>query len=225
MLARYLSTATMIPVLMIAWFGCGGGGGFSASLMVPQSTYRTKQSPIASGRALRIPHDLPFNVVDSKRTSEGAGVASTSVDPAGTAVCVADASRGGSAVAEFQLGHVLTHDAADPVDVTIVFDVAYVCKTSTTKQVYGVQPLQLNAYVMDSDRNVLGKLKLAESDPDRLPEKWTGSQSPSFAVTLQPGLAYHLVVAGRVEASATDAPGPSASVEITSLVIAIAPAG
>ncbi len=136
---------------------------------------------------------------------------------------MADASKGGSAVAEFQIGHVLAYDGTSPFPATVTFNVAYYCTLKGYTPQYGDRPLGLKAYVMDSDRRMLGKIVLAESDPDRVPDRWSGSQSPSFDVTFEPGLAYHLVVAGRVEVSGDDTMGAVATLNMRSLTIQIVP--
>ena len=204
--------------------GCGGGADFGLDVSVPQSRqHRVEWPGNADGLAI-LPPDRPFNVADAQRQSDGAASASSSASPEGSASCVADASHGGSASAGFQVGHVLAYHGSTSLGALVTFDVAYVCRLEAYEARYGNGPIRLKAYVMDSDRRLLGEVMLAASDPDRLPTSWSGSQAPSFDVTFEPGVAYHLIVAGHVEVSGVDTTGPRASLSVTSVDIRVIPA-
>ncbi len=204
--------------------GCGGGRDFGERITVQKSSYFQMTGPLATGRSMRIPADQPFNVTQAQRSSEGAADADSSAGADGTASCSARATEGGYAVAEFQVGYVLAYDASESYQARITFDVGYDCSVVRGQTDRDIQPLGLKAYVMDSDRRVLGMVHLTDVDPDRLPARWSGSQSPSFDVAFVPGAAYHIIVAGRVEAAGTDGGGTSASLRLKSFAIHINPA-
>ncbi|MCH7526402.1 MAG: hypothetical protein IID39_03100 [Planctomycetes bacterium] len=202
--------------------GCGDNP-FGEDAAVPQSRRQTVNVALVSDQPLRFPADRTFNVIDSQRHSRGAGTASAGASKSGTASCVADATRGGSAWAEFQLGHVLIHTGDRPFDASVTFNVVYDCTFAGDESVQR-QSLGLKAFIMDSNRRVLARVMLADARDDRLPDRWSGSQSPSFDVTFEPGLAYHLVIAGRVEVTGSEATGPTAAIQVRSLDIQITPA-
>lgn len=212
-----------VLILMVLPGGCGGKSDFGESVTIPQSRYRRLEGPLVAGTPLRLPAGQPFNVTDAQRRSEGPAKASSFAKATGSASCTVDVSEGGAGTAEFQLGHVLAYDADSPFKARITFNVAYECTVADLQPGYGVEPLGLKAYVLDSDRRMLGKALLVDTAAEGLPTRWTGTASPSFEVTFQPGLAYHFVVAGRVEASASEAPGSVVSVHVASLDIEITP--
>ena len=81
------------------------------------------------------------------------------------------------------------------------------------------QTAALKAYVTDSNRRTLGKVMLLDTDSAQPPGRGEGEQSPAFAVTLQPGTAYHLVVAGRVEVAGDKTSGSTVALVVESLDI------
>lgn len=204
--------------------GCGGGNDFGFDVSIPQSRHHNIDRPAGAAGSVILAPDRPFNVIDAQRRSEGLATATSRAAPDGSASCVADASRGGSAVAGFQVGHVVAYHGSAQFDATVVFDVTYACELEAYETRYGDAPIRLRAYVMDSNRQVLGQVMLATSDADRLPARWAGSQAPSFHVTFEPGLAYHLIVAGQVEVSGSDTSGPTASLSVTKVDIRVIPA-
>ncbi len=228
----------MVPLSV---FGCGGGGDFGEHVqVVPQ-----KRTRLSASLPVRLPGADGFNVADYQQSSQGGSSSEASADSSGRAMGLAVASADGASSAEFQLGQVLTHSMTKPTDAIITFHVDYECVVSHPAPHLDQSPLSLKAYVMDSARKMHGKIILTEADTSRLPERWRGSQSPSFRVRLEPDLAYHLIVAGRVEATAGEseksgdsgdsggsgeiggsdetgeAAGESVSIEIKSLVIDI----
>lgn len=203
--------------------GCAGND-FGFEVSIPQSRQHKIDGPASAGSSTIIDTGRPFNVADAQRRSDGPGIATSSADSDGRASCVADASRGGSAAAGFQVGHVLAYQGSAAFEATVVFDVAFECALQAYETQYGETPVRLKAYVMDSNRQVLGEVMLTASDTDRLPSRWSGSESPSFDVTFQPGLAYHLIVAGQVEVSGVDTTGPKASLSVSSVDIRVVPA-
>ncbi len=221
-IGRVVAWAVM-PMFIIALHGCRADDDFGQNVSVPQNKRHALAGVFAGSRTLSLPGDRVFNVTDTQRRSEGPATATSTATPSGSASCVADASRGGSGTAEFQLGHVLTYDGASPVQVTVTFNVVYECKLEHYAPQFGRVPLGLKAYVADSNRRILGKVMLAQGDPDGLAGRWSGSQSPSFDMTLEPGLAYHLIVAGRVEVSAGAPSGPVAALHVKSLNIEVWP--
>lgn len=222
---------TIIIVPLAAWSagvaivtGCGGGDDIGFDVSIPQSRHLRIDRPTGAEGSTILPPDRPFNVADAQRRSEGSARATSSAAPDGIASCVADVSRGGSAVASFQVGHVVAYHGSAPFNAAVIFDVVYECELQAYQTQYGDAPIRLKAYVMDSNRQVLGEVMLVAGDADRLPTRWSGSQAPSFDVTFEPGLAYHLIVAGHVEVSCVDTTGPTASLSVTSVDIRVVPA-
>lgn len=218
-------TRSTIKIYMMVWIplagaGCGGGD-FGERLSVPQEKHHRLQAPLSSGQVLRVPADQPFSVLDATRQSQGPATATSTVAPTGVASCAVTTSAGGTASAEFRVGHVLRNDTAEPLRATVTFNVAFECSLRNPKPPYAVDPVQLKAFITDSHRRALGKVLLTAGDLDRLPNHWTGSSSPAFDLILEPNTAYHLVVAGRVEAGKEDGIGPDVTLGLTSVNIQV----
>ncbi len=215
---RWSEMGLCLIVAIVA--GCGGGG-FGESVSVPQSERHRLAAGLGGEWSLRVPADRAFNVTDTQRESEGSARSVSTAESTGVAVCSVDASNGGSGVSQFQIGHVLSYDGSSPAEVMVTFEVAYDCVLERFAPRVGAKPLGLKAYILDSDRRALAKVMLVEGDPSRLPDRWSGAQSASFDVTFEPGLAYHLIVAGRVEVSGDDTPSPLASLSVRSVGIEV----
>lgn len=211
--------------LAAATVGCGGAD-FGEDVSLPQSRVHRLAATATTGPwSLKLPGEAGFNVTDTQRRSEGSASASSTASARGEASCAADASTGGAGSAEFQLGQVVSYDGDSPMPATVSFDVAYECRLEHDAPRFGVEPVALKVYVMDSDRRMLAKMMLVEGGAAGLADRWSGSQSPSFDVTFEPGLAYHLIVAGRVEVSGDGTSGPRASLEVRSVGIQVAQRG
>lgn len=212
-------------LLAVAAGGCSGGADFGESISIPQEQHARVGDVLGAGKALRLPADAPFNITDAQRFSKGDAAAEASVDPSGNAACSAKAGADGSAWAEFELGHVLRNHGDQPLDVTVTFNVA--CAYRGDGQVSTLlaksNQFALKVFIVDSDRRVLNRMMLAQPNPSRGPTTWTGTETPTFDTTFEPGLAYHLVLAGRVEVAGDDQRSPTAEIEIQSLNIGVIP--
>ncbi len=210
---------------LLAAAGCSGGADFGESITVPQERHTKIDEAFGAGKTLRLPADMPFNVTDAQRFSQGGAVAESSADASGKARCSASAQAGGSAWAEMQLGHVLTCAGDTPFEATVTFNVTYRYRMESEGAAGTVTPdkFALKAYIMDSNRRMLKRMMLAELEPAKGPTTWSGTQSPAFDVTFEPGLAYHLVLAGRAEVSGDEDRSPSAEIQVESLELEITP--
>ena len=217
--------AGVLAATVSAAGGCSGGADFGESITVPQTRHTAVDDILAAGRTLCLPADVPFNVADAQRYAQGDAVAESSADAAGRARCTASAKAGGKAWAELQLGHVLTCRGDQPLEATVTFTVTYGYRTGLQASTGVAAPdtFALKVYIMDSNRRLLKRMMLAELEPAKGPTAWTGTQSPAFDVTFAPGLAYHLVLAGRVGVSGGDDRSASAELEVRSLKLEIMP--
>jgi hypothetical protein len=212
-------------VLAIYLAGCGGAGSFGESVRVAPEKRMTLESPFAGGRPMYFPKDRPLNITDAQRSSTGSGAAESWARETGTALCKASADSPGKATAEFQLGQVLDTRSDKPVDVTAVFDLdyQYSVKSDPDDTTKPEDKLALKVYISDSNRHVLKRTILTDLQSASAPDSFAGREKPSFDVTLEPGLAYHFVVAGLVEVSGTEKSGASAGIEIRSFELELLP--
>ncbi|MFH0980325.1 MAG: hypothetical protein V2A79_02150 [Planctomycetota bacterium] len=208
---------------LLAAGGCGGAE-FGESIMVPQERHTAIDDTFGPGQTLRLPAEAPFNVADAQRFSQGKSTAESSATAAGRARCSAQAGADGKAWAEFQLGHVLTNRTDQPIQATVTFNVTYGYRMNAgmSARAATADKCALKIYIMDSNRRVVKRMLLADLDPAKGPVAWTGTQTPAFDLTLEPRLAYHFVVAGRVELAGDEERSPSAEIELQSLDLKIA---
>jgi hypothetical protein len=204
--------------------GCSQGG-FGESVSLPQEKHASLLDEFAQGKPLALPAEGSFNLADSQRHSAGAGRADANAAESGQAACTASADAVGTAEAEFQLGHVLDNRGTDPLRINATFDVDYRCRVAgdpedTTKP---ADYLGLRVFIRDSNRRVSHELTLTEVTSFAGPSEWSGRQAQSFDVTLEPGLAYYFVLAGRTAVAGTEASSASAEIEVRSLTIELTP--
>ena len=219
-----LATAAFWTVFGSILAGCGGAE-FGESVSVPQEQHASLLDDFALGKPLVLPGDTAFNVADAQRSSTAAGRAESNADPSGSAHCVASAAGVGTATAEFQLGHALDNRGRNPLKVTVRMDVEYECRlesdpADTSKP---EDQLGLRVFVRDSDQRIPHRMMLSDAGSLAGPRRWSGRQSPSFDVTLEPGLAYYFVLAGRVAVTGTETTPTSARIDVRSLKMELTP--
>jgi hypothetical protein len=168
-------------------------------------------------------------VFDAQRSSSAQGNAEADAKEDGTAFCRAAAPGEGAAKAEFQLGQVVTIPAAEGAQgakVAAIFelDYEYLLETDITDTTKPNDKLALKAYISDSEQNMVGKLMLVDLESDVAPNRFAGQQSPAFQLTLEPGRAYHFIVAGLVEVTGTQDSAAKAEIKVNLLKLEILPA-
>ena len=217
-------TVMLGPVAAALVSGCSQAE-FGESVMLPPAKHATLLDDFAAGTPLSLPADGSFNLTDSQRGATAAGRSESGAQAAGTAHCQAEAAKEGTANAEFQLGHVLDNRGPEPLAVTVRFDVDYACSLhgAPADMVTADDLLGLRVFVRDSDHRVLKKMVLADAGSRVGPDRWSGRQQPAFDVTLQPGLAYYFVLAGRVAVTGTEAGHAAAGIDIKSLTLELTP--
>lgn len=211
-------------VFGLALPGCSDAE-FGESVSVPQERHASLLDDFAAGKPLVLPGEAGFNLADAQRSSTAAGRAESNADPSGSAHCLASADGVGTATAEFQLGQVLDNRGRNPLKVTVRMEVEYECRleshpADTSKP---EDQLGLRVFVRDSDQRIPHRMMLTDAGSLAGPSRWTGRQSPSFDVTLEPGLAYYFVLAGRVAVTGTETSSASARIDVRSLKIELTP--
>lgn len=185
-----LSMSTMV--------GCGGGG-FGESVAVPQEKRTVISGGISPGERVAFPGDKPFAIAESARNSTGRGTAQADATEDGTARCEIKSSGNGSASSEFQLGQVIYNDTDQPLDVSILFDFEYTFEIlDEGPESRAPDTIGLKVFVQDSDQIVLHRRTILEQGDGLTAWKDSGRESPWFNVTLQPRLAYNLVLTGKL---------------------------
>lgn len=218
---RVAVRAGLVAGVMVS-AGCSGGG-FGESVSVPHHRRQKLDDEFGAETKLVLPGEQGFNIAGAQRHSTGPASAESFARKTGTAGCSVSSEGEGTAWSEFQLGHVLQHDGTQPREVTVWFDVQYEYEvTSGGTERHDPKMAGLKVYVRDSNKQMLNKVMLLEQSERLGPHRWSGREAPSFDITMQPGLAYQFVVAGRVEvAGAEDAAPLTARIEVKNLQIEV----
>lgn len=211
-----------LTVLLAMLTGCGGGG-FGESVAVPQENRAVISGGLSPGERVTFPSDKPFIIAESARESTGKGVADADSSDDGSGSCHIKSTANDSASGEFQLGHVVYNDTDQPLDVSVLFDFEYAFEILDAGPKSRLpDTVGLKIYVKDSDQVVLHRRTILEQGDGLTAWKGAGRESPWFNVTLQPRLAYNLVLAGKLAADAEEDGKPvEAKLSVSGLCIEI----
>ena len=224
--AKVIQSAVAVGIvltLILSHAGCSSAE-FGETINLADGKHHTLDRGISADQPLSLPAELPFNVVDSQRHSEGTCAADSTASADGRALCKAAGGNGGNGWAEFQLGAVLSNDTGGNLDVTVKFDVGYrFTSSATTPDKPTLAAYALKVFIQDSSDHMLRKQLLVEADSRQGPQEWSGKESPSFDVTLEANKAYHFILAARTDVTTDEATEASAKINVDSLTITIHP--
>lgn len=207
-------------VILGCWLGLLIGCGqdeFGMEIEIPDQDRMVVTHPVREGQTVRLP-DAPFNV-HSRRSAQTPGATGqargdSDAGADGKAACRAEASEGGSAWGEFQLGHALRNAGAAPVRMTVLLDLDYSLKASATPADAKdtLAGLTLKIFLKDTQGKVLHHEVLDSLSSDEASSQQSNRPQVAFEAVLLPEAAYDLVLAGR--ASARSEPGSEAAARI-----------
>lgn len=212
----------LVSLAMLA--GCNSAGGYGESVRFKTHDESRADEVLGTGSRLELPSGAKFSITQAQRRSEGAGRAESEVSEEGTARCLAAVDGHGSASAGFQLGHMIFNAEDKPREVTITLDCDFEY-SSTNDPTSPAAPdlIGLKFYVKDSNRIVQRKESLIAPDGTLGAARHSGRQVSTFDVTLEPGLAYQLVLAGEVDiADADERPPLEASITVRKCSVTVA---
>ncbi len=224
--ARHARNSCLIVVFCgpaALFVGCSQSD-FGEALRVAPGRRTVIDDAMAPGDKLVIPRDAPFAIADAQRQSSDSTRAESSAAPTGVGRCAVGVVNSGTAAAEFQVGHVVYGQTSTPVEAVVTFDCAYRYEL-TGEDVFNHPPeeMALKLHIQDSDKVMLHKELLINLEGPRAATRRSGREVVAVNVTLQPHRAYHLVVAGRVAASAGAEGAPlDVAVEVSDLAVTVA---
>jgi hypothetical protein len=231
---RIASGCTVLGVLVVA--GCtGGGAGFRGTILA-EKRYKV-EAALAPGKSLAFPADMPLNVHDKLSTQtpgpDGTARGDAGAEPAGNAVCNAEASKGGSAMGRFHVGHCLDNrtDASLLADVEFTVEYEVDANCVVTAQTVAAQadaaaagPLAvvtLTAIIKDSNEKIIQTMSLANESDDLGRVRKQGTETARFSVEMEPSLAYTIALVGEATVTTSANDQATASVAIKKLAITV----
>lgn len=207
------------------WAGCSGSD-FGTNVDLPREKHHRLPPTLKPGTVITLPAAQPFNVHDKlwNSTPGQGGKAAPAADASanGTAFCKADGADGGSSFAEFQIGHCIDNDSGVPVEAELrmLIDYDQACQAegqgAKTASNYAIK-----AFVKDTAGRIVRNLPLATHTSDDGQVHWSGAERTITDVTMQPGLGYYIVLAGRAEAGSQTGTSSSASITVKAFQLEI----
>jgi len=201
--------------------GCAGSGGYGETVRFTARAQSRADEVLSSGERFSVPQDAKFTITETQRRSEGGGSAESTASADGTARCQAALSGKGLASAEFQIGHMLFNGEDKPLPVTVSCD----CKFAYEIQrdpAHAPEMIGLKFYVKDSNRSMLGREVFVAPEGDLAAARHESHEAVTFKLTLEPGMAYQMVLAGRVDLNSTgDEPPISASLDVSQCTMTV----
>jgi len=184
--------------MVIAVAGCGGSQ-FGADLSA-----KPKPMPIrgVEDSTIRLPADAPFSIrlAPARRDAglDGTAQADAKADRSGSASASAKVKNGGTAAADFQLGHAFRNDTSRQIDLSFRLQFAYEFDASITPDDGGKDAtVGLKLYARDDrNRTLAANTVVLHSTADGPAHGGAKDQQVEFTITLGPGEAVNVYLAG-----------------------------
>lgn len=202
--------------------GCGGSQ-FGPDARVPVEARHTIRSGEPAGQALSLPGERGFNI-HLKESSQNLGAAGEAVGRSdatskGQATAEATAARGGSARAEFKIGHRIDNLSGNGQSMTVhvAFDLEHAVEASDPPAPATMAKVNLSLVVIDSHKRPVSTSVVAQADSDESRGKAVSPQQRDITVRLEPGESYDVVLYALVEAASADDQNAAARLAIDRL--------
>ncbi|UCD29728.1 MAG: hypothetical protein JSV03_04385 [Planctomycetota bacterium] len=216
----YLLGGFMALCLML--IGCGGMD-FGNEINVSAEQRHTIAADTPSGKPISLPADHAYNI-HMKKSSQNPGAdgqarGESSATADGNAYCLAEASSGGSASAEFNIGHRIDNhtDAAQNVVVEINYELAQSVQASKQPDSDTLATTNLHLVVRDSRKRIPAKMALVNTTSDDAVADAQVKDQRSLTVRFEPGLSYDIMLYGKVDASGATGQKAAARLDIKNL--------
>jgi hypothetical protein len=217
----------LVMVVGLMVLGCGGGD-FDIKVSRPAGEHPRLGETMPTG-PVRLPGDQPLNIVVFNSGQSGHADGQAVAESTGRASADARVEKHGEAWGEFQLGYYFKHAGAEPLDAVLRLKVdctgaveARRAATASDESIAAVESTRdemfsksmISFFVKDTNGSTLHRESLMNLMTRDGPRDWSGSQELALETRFEPGLAYYLVVAGRVDAATGGDQAASAAVEI-----------
>ncbi len=172
---------------------------------------------------LNLPADHPF-AIHIKKSSQNPGVdgrarGESNATPAGEALCLAEAGNGGSASAEFNIGHRIDNRSSAGQQVGIQVEFALKQSVTASTQPAGDTLANANLFlvVMDGRKQVLAKVAIVQGTSDQSAGEGSTQDQRTLSVRFEPQQSYDVMLYGKVNAGSAANQEAKARLEIGQL--------
>lgn len=202
--------------------GCGSTQ-FGADARVPVEARHLIRAGVPAGAALSLPGERGYNI-HIKQSSQNLGATGEAVGRCdataqGTALAEATASKGGSAKADFKIGHRIDNASgrAQTMAARVRFNLQHSVSASDAPAPATFAKADLVLVVIDSRKRAVSKSMVAQLNSDESQGTADLPQQRDITVHLEPDESYDLVLFGQVEAASADGQTASARIEMDRL--------
>lgn len=214
--------AAMLMVA-IGWGASGcGSGDIGADVQVSPDEMAGPLGGVA-GKTLALPGERPFNI-HLKSSSQNPGErgrarGDSDARTDGEAFCLAESSNGGSATAEFRLGHRIITAGGSPsrVAIQLEFDLRQSLQVSAPPTPKTLAGVSLQVLVLDAHRRVLARPPLILTTSDEGVESAAETHHRNIAITLDPNQTCDIMLYGKVDAAAAEGQDATARLDLRGL--------
>ncbi len=172
-----------------------------------------------------LPGDQPFNIhikqSSQNRGADGRAESKSDADAAGQAFGFAEVNKGGSAAAEFTIGHRIANQTENPQDLAIELDFQWVqsLHTSAEPEAKTLARAELAISVISAKGKTLATIQVLKTDSNQARASAELQDHRGFSVSLEPKMHYDIVLTGKVEARSAAGQEAEARLEVKNLGI------
>lgn len=172
-----------------------------------------------------LPGDQPFNIhikqSSQNRGADGRAESKSDADAAGQAFGFAEVNNGGSAAAEFTIGHRIANQTENPQDLAIELDFRWIQSlyTSADPKADTLALAELAVLVLDARGKTLATIQVLKTDSDQARASADLHDHRKISVSLEAQMRYDIVLTGRVEAKSAAGQEARARLEVKNLGI------
>lgn len=207
----------LVPWVVLA-AGCSGNGVGSELKARP----RPRPLEAEKGRVVRLPQDEPFSIaLAPSQEAPGLGGearAEARASREGSAEATAEVKNGGSAQAEFQLGHAFRNDSDRQVELQVRVRCGF--ETAASADPPGPLPdarVELRLYARDDRNRLVRNIGLTGHSTENGAASSTDSKDVVFGLALGPGEAVSVFVGGGVRVETREGRSARAAIKLTGL--------
>ncbi|NLX12779.1 MAG: hypothetical protein GXY44_03880 [Phycisphaerales bacterium] len=197
----------------------------SLQIRVPLDRQYILDDPSERPIKVSLPMDQPFNI-HTKRSNQNPGLDGTAqghsdATAAGRASCSVEAANGGSALAEFTIGHRIANQTDYFQNLSVELDCRWqhALHTSTDPTADTIARADLQILVLDAKGKILATIPALKTDSDQIQASAELLDHRKLSVSLEPKLRYDIILTGKVEAQSAAGQEASARLEVNDLKI------
>jgi len=203
----YHLTHGLLGALVLLLGGCGGAD-FGGEIRVPANQRHVLAADTPAHDQVLLPGDHTFNI-HLKTSSQNPGTDGTArgdsdATPEGQAFCLAEAADGGTAQAEFKLGHRIEHESKNrqAVAIQVEFELEQSVEASRQPASDTLATGDLFLAVLDARKRPIANVPINQTTSDDAVGTSLTTCRFNLPVLFEPDQSYNIILFGKVQATA-----------------------